>query len=175
MAAIVVLNEWNGSVLSPTKTIKAKYESGVVYNDTILPKVADDPTVNSLNPIPIPKSGISLSFEKWLKFRIGAIGPAGSITNLKFFTGGSNLFGTGILLLAGVTATYVQPTIATSSVATVDAITYVAGSPLSLGTGPFTGTNVDIGSFCVLQAVISPLAAEGLSGTIVPTFSYDET
>jgi hypothetical protein len=167
MAATIVLNEWNGSISTPTKTDK----SGGV----ILPRANDSPTVDSLNPIPIPKSGLSQSYEKWLQFRIGATGPAGSITNLKFFTGGINPFGIGITLYAGVTATYVQPTVADSSVATVDAVTYIAGSVLSLGAGPYTGSNADIGNFCVLQVDIAPTAVEGLSGAMTPTFSYDES
>ena len=167
MPATIVLNEWNGGIGSPVKTSKAA--------SIILPRANDSAVVDSLNPVPIPKAGVSRSYEKWLRFRIGATGPAGTITNLKFYTGGVNLLGSGIMLYAGAEADYDQPTVADSTYATVDALTYVVGGALSLGAGPFSSINTDIGEFCVLQVDVSPIAAEGLSGTMVPTFSYDET
>lgn len=167
MAATINLREWNGAVLSPTKTIKT--------TGTILPRANDSPAVDSLSPVPIPKSGLSRSYEKWLRFAIGSTGPAGNISNLAFFTDGANLFGLGITLLAGADDTYALPVITASPVAVTDIVTYVAGNVLSLGAGPFTGANADIGLFCVLQAVVAPTAAEGLSGAVIPSFVYDET
>lgn len=167
MAAIVKLYEWNGPTATPTKTDKT--------DGVILPRAEDSPAVDSLNPIPIPKTGISFSYEKYLRFRIGATGPVGQITNLVFFTGGINVFGIGITLFAGATPTYTQPVISNSIIAVTDASDYIISNKLDLGAGPFTGSNVDIGNFCVLQVDIEPTAVEGLSGTLIPVFSYDET
>ena len=62
-------------------------------------KTADDPTIDTNNPIPIPASGTKRSFWKNIFLKVTA-GPFVQIDEIKFFTGGGG-FGTGITVFVG--------------------------------------------------------------------------
>lgn len=60
-------------------------------------KLADNDTVDSNNPVPIPAAGTNYSYVKQLRFSCGG-GLSGTLNNLRFYTSGS--FGTGVGLRA---------------------------------------------------------------------------
>lgn len=62
-------------------------------------KTADDPTIDTNNPIPIPASGTKRSFWKNI-FLKAVAGPFVKIDEVKFFTNGPG-FGTGITVFIG--------------------------------------------------------------------------
>jgi len=62
-------------------------------------KTADDPVIDTLNPIPIPGVGTNRSFWKSLFLKVTG-GTFTQIDNINFFTDGTD-FGTGILVNVG--------------------------------------------------------------------------
>lgn len=62
-------------------------------------KTADDPTIDTVNPIPIPGTGTNRSFWKSLFLKVTG-GSFTQINNIQFFTDGTG-FGTGILVNVG--------------------------------------------------------------------------
>ena len=98
MAATVQIVEKNGT--AGTNTQK---DSG-----TVRFKNADNATVDTVNPMVIPTAGVDYSFEKWLSLKV-TVGPSSYLENLKFYTDGSNGFGTGVLLYAKAVTTYATP------------------------------------------------------------------
>lgn len=168
MAAVVEIREKNGAGETPTTKTSG----------TIRFKNADDANVDLSDPIVRPGSGSVFSYEKVMRLYIGATGPTGSITSPRAFSDGSNGFGTGVTMEAGVNGTYVQPVATDSTIATVDFFTYSAGSPRTMdvtNTGPFTGTTQDIADYLYLQAEVASTASPGLTPSETLTIAYDET
>jgi hypothetical protein len=163
MAATVKIVEKNGA--GGTQTDKT---GGVIRF-----KNADNATVDTSNRMVVPGSGSDFSFEKWLRFQVD-VAPSVDLQNLKFYTDGSNGFGTGINLYAKAVTTFATPAEATATTGYADAFTYTSAAPLSLGAGPFTSTG-EKGDHCVLMLKVDPTAAPGLLSTETLTFSYDET
>jgi len=161
-----------------TVTIGEKNGAGGTYTDknsgTIRFKNADNATVDLNNPMVIPPSGVDYSFEKWLRLRIGATGPASQITNLQFYTDGSNGMGTGVLMYAKAVASYATPAEATSTAGYTNAFSYVTGSRLSLGAGPYSTINTEMGDHCVMMLTVADTASPGTTPSETLTFSYDE-
>lgn len=163
MAATVKIVEKNGA--GGTQTDKT--------SGTIRFKNADNATVDTSNRMVVPGSGSDYSYEKWLRFQVD-VAPSVDLQNLKFYTDGSNGFGTGINLYAKAVTNYSTPAEATSTTGYADAFTYTSSSALSLGTGPYTSTG-EKGDHCVLMLKVDSTAAPGLLSTETLTFSYDET
>ena len=63
-------------------------------------KTADDSTIDSINPIPIPTGAENSSFWKQIYLEVTATGGFSQIDNVQFYTDGTN-FGTGILMNVG--------------------------------------------------------------------------
>lgn len=63
-------------------------------------KTADDATIDTNNPIPIPTSGTKYSYWKQIYMKC-ATAPSTKVDNVKFYTDGSN-FGTGITTKVGI-------------------------------------------------------------------------
>jgi len=163
MVATVLVGEKNGA--GGTFTDKT---SGIVRF-----KNADNPTVDLVNPMVVPVAGTDYSYEKWLKMKIGGTGPASQITNLKFYTDGANSLGTGVGLYAKAVTTYATPAEATATTGYTDAFTYTSGSPLSLGAGPYSSTNTEMGDHCVMICTVDSTAGPGTPSDTL-TFGYDE-
>lgn len=164
--------------MAATVTIGEKNGAGATYTDktsgTIRFKNADNSTVDTNNPMVIPGAGVDYSYEKWLRLKIGGTGPSVQITNLKFYTDGSNGLGTGVLLYAKAVTAYATPAEATGTAGYTDAFTYTSGSALSLGAGPYSGTNTEIGDHCVMMMTVGTTATQGQTPSETLTFSYDE-
>lgn len=167
MPAIVTLNEHNTSTPG-TRTDKT---SGVVRCKTV-----DSASVDSNNPLSKPIAGYNRSYEKWLRLRIGSTGPGGQITNLQFYTSGSP--GTGIAVYARTAnpSSYSTPAIPSDDTAGTDATTFTTSARKSMGAGPYTATDTDIGDFCVLWMTVGTTVSVPQSPTpdLTLFFSYDE-
>lgn len=171
MAATVDIMEWNGASGSPTKATKTA--------GTVRFKNADNSTVDANNPLVKPDSGFERSYEKWLRLRIGATGPTGSITNVQFYADGANGYGTGIDVYVrdANPSAYATPVKPSADTGASSAFTYTSGARKSVGAGPYSGTNVDIGDFIVMHMRVDNTASapQNTTATETFTFSYDET
>lgn len=161
-----------------TVTIGEKTGAGGTYTDktggTVRFKNADNATVDSGNPMVIAAGTTDYSFEKWLRLRIGATGPSVSISNLKFYTDGANGMGTGVNLYAKAVATFATPAHATATTGYTSAFSYTSVAPLSLGAGPFSAINTEMGDHCVMMMTAGDTASPGTTPSETLTFSYDE-
>jgi hypothetical protein len=169
MAATVTLNEHN-SATPDTRTDKTA--------GTIRCRTSDSATVDSNNPLPKPGSGLfTRSYEKWLQLRIGATGPGGVITNTQFYTSGGPGTGATVYLRTANPASYSTPATPANDSAGTDASTYVTGSRKSMGAGPYSSINTNIGSFAVLWMTLADTVTAPQSPTadLNLFFSYDET
>ncbi len=177
MAATVLIREWNGTTGSPTQADKT--------SGTVRYKAANDATVDANNPLVKPSAGSFRSFEKWMQLRIGATGPTGVITNLQFYTDGSNGYGTGITAFIRTTniasGSFVTPTTPANDAAGTDQFTFVTGSRKNMDAvsagSPYSGTNTDIGDFAVLWMTLASTvsAPQNPTSSETLTWSYDET
>ena len=176
MAAIVQLREKNGAGENATDKTNA----------TIRPKMADNATVDTNDPLVIPATGQNYSYEKWLRLHIGLTGPDNNITNPKFYTDGMNSLGTGVKLWVAVDGTYTTPVTPDNSndpplhdgSPMVSAFTYTSSAPLALdttNTGPYSGTSVDIADYLVVVAEAEAVATQGTVPAETLTFVYDES
>jgi len=162
MAATVQLVEKNGA--GGTTTDKT--------GGTIRFKTADNSTVDLVAPIVKPASGSNWSFEKWLRLNITG-GTFSQITNVGVYSDGSSGLGTGINIWAKAVTTYATPALGTASTGYANFFTFVTGSRLSLGAGPFTGTG-EKGDHCVMLAEVTSTASGGLTPSETLTLAWDE-
>lgn len=162
MAATVQIVEKNGA--GGTTTDKT--------SGTIRFKNADNSTVDLNNPMVKPVSGTDYSFEKWLRLNVTG-GTYSQITNIGAYSDGANGLGTGIGLFAKAVATYATPAEATATTGYASFFTYVTGSRLSLGAGPFTSTG-EKGDHLVMIATVDNTATGGLTPTETLTIGWDE-
>lgn len=183
MAATVVINRWTGSSGSPTKT--------AIQGSNTVANAADShqsTAAGSSNPIRVPSSGSNYSY--WVTTRLSAsTSPSGTINNLRWYTDGSNNFGTGVTCIGQSATSYVQATGTPGTTGTelttgnhagltgspVDVFTFTSGSPKSLSgsiSNPSTG---DFGDFFIYQLVVGTTAGPGVTNQETFTWIYDET
>ena len=170
MAATVLIREKNGA--GETATDKT--------SGTVRFKAADNATVDINNPLVKPTAGNFRSYEKWLRLNFST-GPTGQITSPRFYTDGSNGFGTGIALYARTTnpGSYSTPVTPSDDSAGTDAFSYTSGASKALdvaNAGPFTGTG-DKGDYLVLWITLasSVSAPQNPTASETLTFQWDET
>jgi len=158
-------------------------------------KTADDATIDTNNPIPIPAAGTNNSYWKQI-YLYCATAPDTQVDNIKFYTDGTN-FGTGITTNVGdempvksstadtgydvATGTPgTSGTIMTSHTditAVTDVFSYTSGSPKSVTTSEAGSVINAIGettNYLVFQMVIGPTASPGDLANETFTFVYDE-
>lgn len=155
-------------------------------------KVADDATIDSNDPIPIPASGTNYSYWKQIYLYCDTA-PSTSVDNIKFYTDGSG-FGTGITVKvgsqfptknSGSDAGYEVADTAAEMVAnhsglsaSTDAFGYTSGSPLSGPSISESGNLINaIGettNYLVLQMEVADTASPGNLTDETMTFQYDE-
>jgi hypothetical protein len=163
MAATVIINEKNGA--GATKTDKT--------SGTIRFKNADNAAVDLNNPMVKPPSGSDWSFEKWLQLEVTG-GSYTQITDIVAYTDGTGSAWPGVYLwFAGrdAFATPVQPSALETDY--VDAFNFTSGAPLSLGSGPFTGTGDKGKHLVAVMEVLSTVVGGMLSGETL-SFAWDE-
>lgn len=179
MAATVTIRRWTGASGAPTKTDITSINTRANAEDA-------HSTAGTANSVLIPAAGSNYSFWVATRLSIDAI-TAGTVNNIKWYTDGSNNFGTGVTALAQDATAYVQATgttgttglalnttnYATLTGAPVDPFTFTSGSPKTV-TGSATATG-DLGNFLVYQIVVGTTAASGASGQETFTWQYDDT
>lgn len=162
MAATVQIIEKNGAGGTPTD----KTSGSIRF------KNADDATVDLLNPLVKPASGFDYSFEKWLRLNVTG-GTYSQITNIGAYSDGANGMGTGVELYAKAVANYATPAEATATTGYADFFSYVTGSRLSLGAGPFTSTG-EKGDHLVMFCRIADTVSGGLTPSESLNIGWDE-
>ena len=176
MAATVQIREKNGTAGTPTQK-----DGG-----TVRFKNADNATVDLNNPLIVPTTNREYSYEKWLRFFIGATGPSSQITNVEFYTDGSNPWAAQIKLWAIAETTYTTPGVPTetndppqapvngTAASMANAFGYTSGTPLTLGAGPYSATSTEHGDHLILVMEVEIGASPELLSTESVTFEYDE-
>jgi len=156
-------------------------------------KTALSTAVDANNPIPIPAAGTNYSFEKCMSFLLVTLDGDTDITNLGFYTSGTNPW-TGVNLYAGardpsysgplagadVADAYLQPVGTNSVLATTDAFTLTSGVPQDMDAndaGPFDATyeGFHVGDLLYLQMDVGTTASAGTLASATLTFTWDET
>jgi len=150
-------------------------------------------TAGTTNPIRIPAAGTNYSY--WVSTRLKVtVTPAGTIDNLRWFTDGTNNFGTGVTAKGAKASTGADAgyRIATGTPGTTgtqllqanhsgldeapaDLFTFTSGSPKTLvGTisNPSTG---EFGDHWVYQIEVGTTAVAGATAQETFTWRYDET
>lgn len=183
MPATVVIKRWTGSSGSPTKTDITSANTVANANDTHQSTAA-----GSNDPIRIPASSSNYSY--WVSTRLSATTtPAGTIDNIRWYTDGTNNFGTGVTCVGNDASSYVQATGTSGTTGTqlttgnhaglsgspVDVFTYDSTTPKSISgsiNNPSTG---DFGDFFVYQIEVDSTASPGTTTQETFTWLYDET
>lgn len=177
MSATVIINRLTGA--GPSKTNITSANTRVNAADVAY-------TNETTNPIAIPGSGSNYSF--WCVTRLECtVAPATLVNNLKWFTDGTNSFGTGVTCLGETATGYVQAsgTVGTTGIQLTtgnygtlagspsNVFSFTAGSPLAVA-GSTSGTG-DFGDYVVYQFAVGSTASPGASGQETFTWQYDET
>jgi hypothetical protein len=162
MAASVQIVEKNGA--GGTATDKT--------SGTIRFKNADDATVDTNDPMVVPPSGTDYSYEKWVAFKV-ASGTYTQITNIVAYSDGSNGMGTGVAVWAKAVTTFATPAEATATAGYSDLFGYTSGSPLALGSGPYTSTG-EKGDHLVMMMAVADTASGGVTSSETLTMAWDE-
>lgn len=179
MAATVTIRRWTGTTGSPVKT-------DITGINTRANAADAHSTNDTTNSVLIPASGSNYSYFVSTRLSVDAI-TAGTVNNIKWYTDGTNNFGTGVTALAQDATGYVQATGTTGTTgivlnttnystltgAPVDPFTFTSGSPKTI-TGS-TSTTGDVGNFLVYQLVVASTAASGASAQETFTWQYDDT
>lgn len=177
MAATVIINRLTGA--GPTATPITSINTRANAEDA-------HTTAGTSNSILVPAAGTNYSYWVVTRLEVTAI-TAGTVDNLKWYTDGSNNFGTGVTCKGNTATGYVQATgtagttgtqlttgnYATLAGAPTDVFAYTTGSPLSV-----TGTTSATGQFgdrVVYQIEVGTTAASGATATETFTWRYDDT
>lgn len=172
MVATVDIMEVN--TVSETETSKS--------SGTVRFKAADNATVDTSNPLPIPTSDRTYSYEKWLAFKITG-GTFTNITNVRFYMDGSLGYVTGVKLWYATDATFSTPVAPSNSNdppqhdatgMTQVASTPSSGTPLTIGSGTYTTTGLKGDYLVLVMEVETTATASGSTGSETMTWAYDE-
>ena len=176
MAATVIINRLTGA--GPTKT--------AITNANTRANASDSPSETTGNSILVPTSGTAYSYWVTTRLEVTAI-TAGTVDNVKWFTDGSNNFGTGVTCRVGTATAYTQATGTLGDTGTAlttgaypsftlgnaNAFTYITSAPLSV-----TGTasaNGEFGDRVVYQIEVASGASSGATAQETFTWRYDDT
>lgn len=179
MAADVQVRQWTGAAGSPTKTditgSNSRYHSDDVQSSS-----------STDNSILIPDSGTNYSFWRTVGLYINSISN-GTVDNIRYYTDGSNDYGTGVSVVVATATSYEQATGTAGETgdelnqtnhtslngAPSDAFAYTSGSPLSVsGSSSSTG---DVGDLIVDQMQVDSNASSGTTSQETTTIKYDDT
>lgn len=143
------------------------------------------------NPIAVPGSGTNYSF--WCTTQLTcSVAPATALSNIRWYTDGSNSFGTGVTCLGNTTTSsspsYVQATgvdgvsgdqLTTGSYPALvgsptNVFAFTSGSPLSIP-GSIGATTGHFGGFLVFQIGVGATASPGATAMETFTWIVDES
>lgn len=179
MAATVTIRRHTGA--GPTKTDITGINTRANAEDA-------HTTAGTSNPIQIPAAGTNYSY--WVATRLSAdTTPTGTINNIRWYTDGSNGFGTGVTCKMNTATGYTQATgtpgvtgtqlttgnYSTLAGAPTDSFAFTSGSPKNVSgsiSNPSTG---DFGDYAVYQIEVGTTATPGATPQETFTWKYDET
>lgn len=179
MAATVTIRRWTGSSGDPTKTDITDINTRANAEDA-------HSTAGTTNSILIPDSGSNYSYWVNTRLSVDAI-SGGTVDNIKWYSDGSNGFGTGVTCVGNSAGDYVQATgdegesglvlnetnNTELTAAPTDVFGFTSASPKSItGSSSTTG---DLGQFFVYQMVIADTASSGATNQETFTWQYDDT
>jgi hypothetical protein len=180
MAASVRINRHNGAGAVATNISAA--------GNTVVNMVDSHQTTaaGSTNPIPIPPlAGTTLSW--WCVTRLEATtAPTGIIKNIRWYTNGTNNWGTGVSASGNAASAYTQATgtstngtllnttnYASLVAAPVNVSTFTVGSPRTIAGS--TTVAAQFGNYFVYQFAVLDTAIPGVTTAQTFTWAYDET
>lgn len=153
-------------------------------------KQADDATIDSNNPMPIPAAGTE--YSRWKQvYLYCATAPSTQVDNVKLYTDGGG-FGTGITVKVGdgtqtknsgsdagydVSDANEVITNHTDVAAATDLFTYTSGSPRTVSiseAGAIINAIGETTNYCVLSMEVINTASPGNLADETITFQYDE-
>lgn len=171
MAATTAITEYYGSGPPSATITNLRYSS------------ADESAAStSTYPLVKPSAGTNYSYLKTIALTVSSA-PAGSITNIAFYTDGANSFGTGVTVKGAITNTYAQATgtqgttgdlSATFYTSGTDLFTYTSAPPLSVTSNATTGTG-RYSYYLRSQMALSTSVSAGTLTAETYTFRFDET
>lgn len=179
MPATVTIRRWTGSSGGPTKTDITGINTRANAEDA-------HTTAGTTNPILVPTSGTNYSYWVTTGLQIDAI-TGGTVSNIKWYTDGSNSLGTGITCKGNTANSYVQATGTAGTTGTQlttgnhsglagapsDVFAYTSASPKSIsGSSSSTGA---VGDFMVYQIEVDDTATAGAATAETFTWRYDDT
>ncbi len=158
-------------------------------------KQADNATIDSVNPVPIPAAGTNYSYWKQIYLKC-SVAPATQVNNVRFYTDGTG-FGTGITLNVGLqfpvhnsgaTTGYDVADVAgdmitdankhTDLTTKANAFGYTSGATLTGPTISEAGSLINLANettnYLVLQIAVGTTAGSGDKTDETLTFIYDE-
>lgn len=143
-------------------------------------------TADTTSPVKIPASGSNYSY--WVVTRLDCtVAPSGSLSNVQWYTDGTNSLGTGVTMVVSTATTYVQASgtaAETGIVLNTTNYSTLAGAPsnsfayTSAATLVVSGTTSTTGQFgdrVVYQVVVASTASPGATAQETITWQYDET
>lgn len=183
MAATVNIKRWTGASGSMSGTIISGINTvanACDYHQT--------PASSSTDPIKIPASGTRYSYWVSTRLATGAVGPTGTINNLRWYCDGSNTFGTGVGCNVAEADVYYQASGTVGVTGTEMTVgnhpgivdgpaaftSKTSGSPLGV-TGSTTAANTDFGNYVIYQLTVDPSASAGATGSEQYSWLYDES
>jgi hypothetical protein len=167
MAATIQIHEMSAADTGVDKT-----------SGTVRFKDADNSTVDASNPLVIPAADTIYSYTKKVRAYMEAP-PNTNISNLRWYTDGSNTFGTGISVNCKNLGTTWGANYKTAMSGGADLFGKTSASPLdgdATDTGPFVPAddNSYIGDLIELQMTIASTASSGTLTAEGLILAYDE-
>lgn len=179
MSATVSIRRWTGSSGDPTKTDITSINTRANAEDA-------HSTAGTSNSILIPEAGSNYSYWVNTRLSVDTI-SGGTVDNIKWYSDGSNGFGTGVTCVGNSADDYVQATGTPGetgdvlnetnntelTAAPTDVFGFTSASPKAItGSASTTG---DVGQFFVYQMVIGTTAGSGATNQETFTWQYDDT
>ena len=179
MAATVQIHRYTGA--GPAN-VHINTNTAVTQND--LPQIIAT-AATAANPIPIPAAGTNYSYWATTGLEV-TVAPTTGINNLRWYTDGTDGFGTGVACRVHTTpasiprGSYDQATAAvvltTHTAITVAAtpFSFTSGSPKTV-TGSIGATTGALGEFVVYNFEVINTASPGPTAQETFTWAFDET
>jgi hypothetical protein len=145
-------------------------------------KRADNSTVDLLNPLQIPASGVVRSWPKHFRLHF-TTSPSSSIANLRWYLASRPTNWDGISVWVGLTASYLQGAVGDENAyrpGLVDGDVYTSASPLVITSGtvlsnPNTGDGGANQRYVQIQVTLNPLTTPGAKSARMAFYRYDES
>lgn len=187
VATLLVYTDFGGAVTAPG----TKQNADALGPPQLRFKYADNNTIDTADPLPIPSSGTTRSRWKHIYLKV-SVAPDTQINNMKVYTDTTG-FGTGITVLSGNEA--VVNTLAADTgydpsdvadelltghviiVTTTNFFTYSSGAPKTIGiseAGNILNAINEETDYLVLQMEVINTAAPGDLVNETITYEYDE-